>query len=193
MQYKAPKDANSLSLKAHGNSNKKNEPYYRTKADVLWKAKAAAQTSETPKHIVGAIEQEAGGVLNVSSPEDIIRNREQVYNACWNVEGRKNVGTDKILSAWRADKLMNLMQHDDVLRVFVYRKKPDKYPMTLAAMMTSVTKEGEGRLRVPGFLVISQRHQISDVWDNKDLKMSSPSQAAQMKQPTTYTWGVLPT
>ena len=89
VQYKAPQDASLLSLKAHVNSNKKSEPYYRTKPSVLRKAKAAAHASETPKHIVCAIEQEAGGVLNVSSPADIMRNREQVYNACRNVEGRK--------------------------------------------------------------------------------------------------------
>lgn len=45
------------------------------------------------KHIANAIEQEAGGILTVSSPVDIIRNREQVYNAFRDVEGRKKVGT----------------------------------------------------------------------------------------------------
>lgn len=207
VQYKAPQNASLISLKAHGNSNKKSEPYYSTKPSVLRKAKAAAQASETPKHIVIAIEQEAGGVVNVSSPADIIRKREQVYNACRNVEGRKksqNTGQPR-----RPDfvKLMNLMQHDDFLRdvsfgakskrgekfmapntfamtdnqmtwikrycsgekpksqtgidmtynmgpfyvttltfphpMFVYRNKPDKHPITLAAMMTSVTKERE--------------------------------------------------
>ena len=103
VQYKAPQDASLLSLKARGNSNKKSEPYYRTKPSVLWKVKATAQASETPKHIVSAIEQEAGGVLNVSSLADIMYNREQVYNAGRNVEGQKKVATpachsDQILS-----------------------------------------------------------------------------------------------
>ena len=89
VQFKAPQDASLLSLKAHGNSNKKSEPYYRIKPSVLRKVKATAQASETPKHIVSAIEQEAVGVLNVSSPADIMRNREQVYNAGRNVEEKK--------------------------------------------------------------------------------------------------------
>ena len=207
VQYKAPPDATQLSLRAHGNSKKKNEAYYRTKPSVLKKAKAAAQANDRPKRIISSIEQDAGGAVNVNSPGDIIRNREQVYNVCRNIEGRqrsRNTGPSR-----RPDfiKLMNLMEHDDFLRdvsfgaksnravkhmapntfamtdtqilwvkkycsgdtpksqvgidmtynmgpfyvttltfphpMFVYRNKPTKHPTTLAAMMTSVTKERE--------------------------------------------------
>ena len=207
VQYKAPANANQLSLRAHGNSQKKNEAYYRTKPSVLKKARAAAQANERPKRIITSIEQDVGGAANMNSPGDIIRNREQVYNVCRNIEGRqrsRNTGPSQ-----RPDfiKLMNLMQQDDFLRdvsfgvksrrgvkhmapktfamtdtqmmwvktycsgdrpksqigidmtynmgpfyvttltfphpMFVYRNKPSKHPTTLAAMMTSVTKERE--------------------------------------------------
>jgi len=72
MQYKVPSDLSQLSLRAHGNSHKKIEPYFRTKPSVIQKAKSATQSNEKPKRIISIIEQEAGGVLNASSPSDII-------------------------------------------------------------------------------------------------------------------------
>ena len=126
VQYKAPANANNLSLKAHGNSKRKAEAYYRTKPSVLQKAKNSAQANDRPKRIISSIEQEAGGAVNMASPGDIIRNREQVYNLCRNIEGRqrsRNTGPSR-----RPDfiKLMNLMQHDDFLRDVSFGAKANK-------------------------------------------------------------------
>ncbi|PFX16849.1 hypothetical protein AWC38_SpisGene18854 [Stylophora pistillata] len=173
-QYKAPPDASSLSLKAQGNCHKKSEPYYRTKLSVIRKAKAVAQASETPNHIISAIEEEAGGVLNVSSPADIIRNREQHDDFLWDVSfGVKSKRGDKFMApntfAMTDNQMMWMKRYCSGEKpksqigidmtynmgpfyvttltfphpMFVYRNKPNKHPITLAAMMTSVTKERE--------------------------------------------------
>ena len=65
MQYKAPANASSLSLRAHGNSKRKADAYYRTKPSVLQKAKNAAQANDRPERIISSIEQEAGGAINL--------------------------------------------------------------------------------------------------------------------------------
>ena len=144
VQYKASGDVTDLFLKSHGNSKKKDEPYYRVKPSVLLKAKEAALRSESPKHIISLIEKESGGVLNIDSPSEMLRNREQVYNVCRGLPERKrcrNTGPPR-----RTDfvKLMNLMQHDDFLRDVSFDKKSKKgvehiAPRTFAATDEQIT------------------------------------------------------
>jgi len=43
----------------------------------------ASQANDVrPKRIISSSEDKAGGAVNMTSPGDIIRNREQVYNVC---------------------------------------------------------------------------------------------------------------
>lgn len=62
----------------HGNSKKEKSSYRRTQKSTLSKVK---KMSGTPKSLVSALYNEAGGSLGASSASELPRNRRQIYNS----------------------------------------------------------------------------------------------------------------
>ena len=74
----------------HGNS-KGSTPYFRTSDSARENLHTLAAT-KTPKAVIQAVTQEAGGELNIESPSDGPRNRQQISNIRRSTTGRdKNV------------------------------------------------------------------------------------------------------
>ena len=66
---------NVVPLKPHGNS-KSFIPYVRCKKSVIEKIKTS---KEPPKDTVSSIFQEAGGFIGIKGPNEVPRNRQQIY------------------------------------------------------------------------------------------------------------------
>lgn len=63
-------------------------PQVRTKSSVLERMREMGSKSSA-KQIINNIQNELGGVVSISSPSDIPRDRQQVYYQLRKVEGRK--------------------------------------------------------------------------------------------------------
>ena len=76
--------------KPHGNS-KGSTPYFRTSDSARQKLQNLAAT-KSPKAVIQTVTQEAGGELNIETPSDAPRNRQQISNIRRSTTGRdKNV------------------------------------------------------------------------------------------------------
>ena len=76
--------------KPHGYS-KGSAPYFRTSDSARQKLQTIA-TTKTPKAVIQTVTQEAGGELNIKTPSDVPRNRQQISNIRRCTTGRdKNV------------------------------------------------------------------------------------------------------
>lgn len=109
----------------HKNQKKSKETYMRTKPSVLSKIKQLGSYMR-PKEIVTAIENEAGGPIELSSPSDIPRNRMQVCNKLRQIPNRpkaRNTGRDK---APDYTKLVALVQAGDFVRDFSFHRNEKK-------------------------------------------------------------------
>ncbi|KAJ7382626.1 hypothetical protein OS493_033984 [Desmophyllum pertusum] len=182
------------------------EPKLRTKPSVLWRMREMGSKSSA-KQIINNIHREVGGVVSISSPSDIPKDRQQVYNQLRKVEGRKKSRSTGPAKSPDITKLLSLQQAGRFVRdvslgarskkngemraaastfagtdttigwikrfccpgstqaavagvdmtyklgpfylttvtfpnpMFVYKNNVNKHPTTLAAVMTSVTKE----------------------------------------------------
>ena len=64
------------------------EAFFRTNPSVLTRIKQYAEENPA-KHVITKVQQDAGGVSNVTSVSDIPRNRKQVYNQASKIENKK--------------------------------------------------------------------------------------------------------
>ena len=70
----------------HGNSKGK-EPYIRTKLSVIKKVKQMGK-SMSAKRVIHALDRDAGGAVSLSSPSDVLRDRQQAYNIFRHIDGK---------------------------------------------------------------------------------------------------------
>ena len=101
--------------KAHGNSRRGNECFIRTKPSVLQSLKKYGK-SMAPKQLITAIQNDAGGVYGMSSPSDVIRNRNQVYNNIRSIPGRiksRNTGKVKLTDY---SKVLTMLHDNDFVK-----------------------------------------------------------------------------
>ena len=75
LQYYFDGEVHNVVPKPHGNS-KSFIPYVRCKKSVIEKIKAS---KEPPKDTVSSIFQEAGGFIGIKGPNEVPRNRQQIY------------------------------------------------------------------------------------------------------------------
>ena len=100
---------------AHGNSKRKHEPYIRTKPSVL-EAISEYGKSKRPKQIISAIQKDAGGVFDMSSPCDVVRDRTQVYNKIKHNKDRpKSRNTGKVKLA-DYGKVLSMLQDNNFVK-----------------------------------------------------------------------------
>ena len=79
-----------VNTKPHGNS-KGSTPYFRTSDSARQRLQTLAAT-QTPKVVIQTITQEVGGEINIETPSDAPRNRQQISNIRRCTTGRdKNV------------------------------------------------------------------------------------------------------
>ena len=91
------------------------EAFSRTKPSVLTKIKQYAEENPT-KHLIRKVQQDAGGVSDVTSLSNIPRNRKQVYNQASKIENRirsRNTGSQK---AADFSKLFTQLQTSDFVK-----------------------------------------------------------------------------
>ena len=76
IQYRVPANS-SIFVKPHGLAQKYSEPFRKTKKTVFDKI---AFSSSAPKFVVKEIDDDNGGIQNLKSSSDHVRNRRQIYN-----------------------------------------------------------------------------------------------------------------
>ena len=88
LQKKVTEETEKLfSRKAHRNVKHHKEAFFQTKPSVLTRIKQYAEENPA-KHVTTKVEQDAGGVSDVTSVSNIPCNRKQVYNQASKIENR---------------------------------------------------------------------------------------------------------
>ena len=90
-------------------------PQVRTKPSVLERMREMGSKSSA-KQIINNIQNELGGVVSISSPSDIPRDRQQVYNQLRKVEGRKKARSTGPAKSPDITKLLSLQQAGRFIR-----------------------------------------------------------------------------
>ena len=127
-QFSGWKNGNEVAItgpqlfqRPHGNLKKAKESYFRTKPSVLSKIREYGSYMR-PKQVVSAIERDAGGLISISSPSDVPRNRMQVHNKVRDMANRpkaRNTGKSKVPDY---TKLVALSQTGDFIRDFSFHR-----------------------------------------------------------------------
>ena len=136
VQYKVSDDISDITLLPRGNSKKRKDPFVRTKPTVLEKMRKLG-ASNTPKHVIRKVHCAAGGSEEIASPNDIPRDRQQMYNVLKKVRGKlknRNTGSNKVPEF---EKLLSQMQMSDFGKDVSFTVKSKKgesrtFPITLA-------------------------------------------------------------
>ena len=76
VQYKFDRDEHEVQVDPHGNSKKNSTPYYRTMETTKERLKSITQNTKPSASILIDLE-EAGGISNVKSSGEIVRNIRQ--------------------------------------------------------------------------------------------------------------------
>ena len=92
-------------LKPHGNSKRKERPYYRTQPSTLQAIKEKCKTM-TANVAYSDVFEAAGGIDNSKSMSEEPRNKSRVYNACKSVKSESGQDKDEIF-----DLLSLLKEH----------------------------------------------------------------------------------
>ncbi len=92
-------------LESHGNSKRKERPYYRTQPSTLQAIKEKCK-AVTTSVAYSEVFEAAGGIQNCKSMSEEPRNKSQVYNACKSVKSETGQGKDEIF-----DLLSLLKEH----------------------------------------------------------------------------------
>ena len=111
----SPEVVHQLFQKPYGNSGKTTSGHFRTKPSVLANIKKLGTTNR-PKQVISKLRDAVGGVTSVSSPSDIARDRQQVYNQLKKVPGRvkfRSTGPSKNVDIAR---LMSIQQEGNFLK-----------------------------------------------------------------------------
>ena len=135
IQYKVTEEAEKLfSRKAHGNVKHHKEAFFRTKPSVLRRIRQYAEENPA-KHVITKVQQDAGGVSDVTSVSKIKRNRKQVYNQASNIENRTRPRSTGPQKAADLTKLVTQLQTSDFVKdvSFGLRHGKDTSPNTFAA------------------------------------------------------------
>ena len=110
-------------------------PQVRTKPSVLERMREMGNKSSA-KQIINKIQKEAGGVISISSPSDIPRDRQQVYNQLRKVEGRKKSRSTGPSKSPDITKLLSLQQAGRFVRDVSLGARPHKNGEMRAAAST---------------------------------------------------------
>lgn len=133
--------AATSSFVGHGNSKDMKKPYIRTKPSVLAHEKHLLQ-HETPKKVIGLIEKEKGGPINMLSSSDGPRDRNQLYNIKKKLDNRqKSRNTGPVIQPNFTKLIADMDSGKFVKNVdFSFRSKQERiHPNTFAMTDNAVT------------------------------------------------------
>lgn len=108
-------DVGQIFKTSHGIDKKKSEPYIRTKPSVLDHSRRIGKKGNT-KNIINQIESMAGDIMCISSPSDLPRHRQQIYNVLRKVEGRVKSRSTGPAKTPDITTLMSLQQSGTLLK-----------------------------------------------------------------------------
>jgi len=98
----------AVRVKCHGNSKRKQRPYYRTQPSTLPAIREKCKT-ESPSVAYSDVFEAAGGIQRCKSMSEEPRNKSQVYNACKSVKSETVSEKDEIF-----DLLSLLKEHQSM-------------------------------------------------------------------------------
>ena len=110
--------------KPHANRQVRIEPHVRTKPSLLNRMRSMG-SNHSLKHAIQELEKKAGGLSGISSPSEIPRDRQQVYNQFRKVKGHVKSRSTGPSKAPEVTKLLAMQQGGDFLKDVKFSARDD--------------------------------------------------------------------